>query len=388
MSLYAQSQTLPIFQGTVTRIGDGLRRAHPNSGDESKLLYYAKSNAILAVWRSVENNCIVSARCINGKWEPAVDTPYGKTDVEGRHIGGLDADVDSKGYLHYVWERFYGCETEAGHFIDPIRIPHPNRNGSYEGRPVVFIHPSISLDKSDNILYYARGAWCDTEFPYLMAKKSDTPYNDWFVLQEGLGADDLRPHLAWQTASYDRSRFHFCWSTVAHQNSNQGKWAMALAHRSLRFPEIWDGPGQAVSPYIPNGPRKKDFSPRLTLDRQGQVHVIFMHDYSISYICKLKEGWGPIEVIDSYVEPEPTMKIRTLWNITVDLVGRVYAFYHTPADVWRLRVRTPGKAGIWYDGPILPAGTYGYTGAATPDGTIHFLYGNQDGVWHNRLFVH
>ena len=95
--LYAHLPTAPVFQGTPDRIGDGLCRAHPNHGSESRLLYYTKSNVILAVWRSQKDKGIVSSRCVNGRWESPVDTPYGTAMVDGRHIGGLDADVDEGG---------------------------------------------------------------------------------------------------------------------------------------------------------------------------------------------------------------------------------------------------------------------------------------------------
>jgi hypothetical protein len=202
-----------------------------------------------------------------------------------------------------------------------------------------------------------------------------------------LGADDLRPHLAWQTASADRHHIHFCWSTVALEHSIHGQWAMALAHRSLRPPALWEGPGEAVSPYIPNGPRKKDFCPRLTVGRDGRVHVIFIHERRISYICRSAEGWGPIEVIDAFREPEPTIQSRNLWSIIVDTTGRVCALYSTPAGAWKLRVRSPGARNGWRDGPPLPGGTYGYTGVATPDGGVHLLYGDEDNLWYNRLVL-
>ena len=65
---------------------------------------------------------------------------------------------------------------------------------------------------------------------------------------------------------------------------------MALIHRQLRAHDLtWEAEGEAVSPYTKNGEQKTDFSPRLVVDRAGQVHVIFMNYLNVSYVDRTGE---------------------------------------------------------------------------------------------------
>ena len=65
--------------------------------------------------------------------------------------------------------------------------------------------------------------------------------------------------------------------------------------------------------------------------------------------------------------------------------GNVFAVYGAKErdQDFRLGIRSSGKDGKWGQIYMLPSGSHAYQITATPDGKVHFLYGQNGGVWHN-----